>query len=388
MPSGWREHKLKDLFSKRSEPGEIGLPTASVTLDRGLVLRHSLDRKLETNLEAYQHLLVRKNDIAYNMMRMWQGALGLANFDCIVSPAYVVCEPKSDKVHPKFFYHLFKSPILIKKFKDSSRGLTEDRLRLYFDDFAEIKVRIPENVSEQIKITEMLDTWDAAIAKLEELVEYKSKFYLGLSSLLKKLASENGKQIKFDDLFDIQIGGTPSRSNPEYWSSDSAPMGRPWVAISDLKEKHITKTSESITDLGIKNSNVKLIRAGSILMSFKLSIGKRAIAAMDCYTNEAIAALLIKDKNLLSESYLYHALNWVNFDAEIDPAIKGRTLNKDKVKRLELLVPNMKIQQRLTVGLEATDNSTEITKQVLNQLRLQRLGLMQQLLTGKKRVKV
>ena len=66
----------------------------SVTLNNGLVDREDLDRKMETNLAENEHLLVRKGDIAYNMMRMWQGACGLAAKDGLVSPAYVVLKPK------------------------------------------------------------------------------------------------------------------------------------------------------------------------------------------------------------------------------------------------------------------------------------------------------
>src|SRR5437870_12603788 len=95
VPEGWQETTFGALFKNRRERGAAGLPTLSVTLDRGLVLRDSLDRKTETNLSPHEHLLVRKGDIAYNMMRMWQGASGLAGFDALVSPAYGVLQPKS-----------------------------------------------------------------------------------------------------------------------------------------------------------------------------------------------------------------------------------------------------------------------------------------------------
>lgn len=78
-PEGWRSTKLGNVFKSRRERGRTGLPTLSVTLNDGLVLRESLERKTDTNLSPEEHLLVREGDIAYNMMRMWQGASAFPN---------------------------------------------------------------------------------------------------------------------------------------------------------------------------------------------------------------------------------------------------------------------------------------------------------------------
>ncbi len=101
------QHRLGDYFSSRRERGTPGLPTLSVTLDRGLIFRDELERRTDTTLSPEEHLRVYPGDIAYNMMRMWQGASGLANSDAIVSPAYVVLAPKKT-IDPKFAADLFK----------------------------------------------------------------------------------------------------------------------------------------------------------------------------------------------------------------------------------------------------------------------------------------
>jgi len=90
------DNHLGDYFSSSREKGVEGLPLLSVTLHNGLIHRGDLDRRTETNIEANGHLLVRQGDIAYNMMRVWQGALGRASFDGMVSPAYVVLRPNKD----------------------------------------------------------------------------------------------------------------------------------------------------------------------------------------------------------------------------------------------------------------------------------------------------
>ena len=127
--------RLGDFFSNRQEPGQPGLPVMSVTMNDSLIPRDDMERRTRMQaLRPDQHLLVRKGDVAYNMMRMWQGACGLADADGIVSPAYVVLAPRPG-IDSRFAYQWFKSERMIHLFWAYSHGLTEDRLRLYFDEF-------------------------------------------------------------------------------------------------------------------------------------------------------------------------------------------------------------------------------------------------------------
>jgi type I restriction enzyme S subunit len=127
----------------------------------GIVLRDSLERKMDSDLAPEEHLLVKKGDLAYNTMRMWQGAVGLVGEEGLVSPAYVVLRPRKT-IDPLFAYHLFKVPRMIHKFLSYSYGITDDRLRLYFKDLAEITVDIPP-IDEQRRIAERIDAWDRLI---------------------------------------------------------------------------------------------------------------------------------------------------------------------------------------------------------------------------------
>src|SRR3569833_610521 len=120
--------KLGDYFTSRQEPGIVGLPVMSVTMNDSLVCRDDLERRMETTLRPDQHLLVRKGDIAYNMMRMWQGACGLAESDGIVSPAYVVLTPKPG-IDSRFAYHWFKSARMIHLCGAGARGRAGGRRR-------------------------------------------------------------------------------------------------------------------------------------------------------------------------------------------------------------------------------------------------------------------
>ncbi len=173
---------LGDLFRSRRQRGRAGLPVFAVTMGYGLVHRDTLERKTNGALAPEGHLLIRKGDIAYNMMRMWQGASGLATTDGIVSPAYVVVAPK-DGIDPLFASYWFKSARMIYLFWAYSYGITGDRLRLYYKDFSRIPVSVPPK-PKQKRIGEILSTTDRAIAGLEQLVAAKRTLKKGLAHQL------------------------------------------------------------------------------------------------------------------------------------------------------------------------------------------------------------
>ncbi|WP_438765344.1 restriction endonuclease subunit S [Kushneria sp. TE3] len=153
------------------------------------------------------------------------------------------------------------------------------------------------------------------------------------------------------DICNIQIGKTPSRSVPEYWGGDL-----PWVSIRDIAENRcITETKEKITSTGAKKSGSKIIPKGNLLLSFKLSLGKRAFAGCDLYTNEAIAALCPIDKSKVDINYLYWALDNISYDDYVDRAAKGKTLNKAKLNKLSLRLPSLDEQKRIAAILDAAD---------------------------------
>lgn len=261
----------------------------------------------------------------------------------------------------------------------------------------EIKVPVPP-LPEQRKIAKILSTWDKAISTTERLIDNSKQQKKALMQQLltgkKRLLDVSGKPFegewdveRFEQLFDIEIGGTPSRRNESYWDSKHETNNN-WLSIADLKGKFIAKTSERISDLGVKNSNVTLIPKGTIVMSFKLTIGRRAFLDIDTYTNEAICALSIKRQDKVDNNYLYQALGVVDFDQEIDQAVKGKTLNKAKLKCLKLLLPCVEEQVKIASVLNNADQEIELLEQKLADLKQEKKALMQQLLTGKRRVKI
>jgi type I restriction enzyme, S subunit len=178
----WPPIKLGKLFTHRKSKGKQGLPTVSVTMNSGLVPRDSLDRKNDTSLKPEQHLLIEKGDIAYNMMRMWQGASGLATDAGLVSPAYVVIRSRGT-VDPAFASYWFKMPRVVKKFQDYSHGLTEDRLRLYYKDFATITLQLPPLKLQQ-QIAKAMQCCDRELDALQRKVALLKQQKKGLMQQL------------------------------------------------------------------------------------------------------------------------------------------------------------------------------------------------------------
>ncbi|HFB65219.1 MAG TPA: restriction endonuclease subunit S, partial [Aeromonadales bacterium] len=162
----------------------------------------------------------------------------------------------------------------------------------------------------------------------------------------------NWPLVLLSDLCDINIGKTPSRSNLSYWGK-----GQPWLSIADMNQgKYLYKTKEEITEIGIKDCNCKIVKKGTLLYSFKLSVGKVGIAERDIYTNEAIAAFPIKDQTKVIGDYLYYALKKIDILGKTDRAVMGAILNKKKLSELKIPLPPLKEQKRIASILDKADN--------------------------------
>ena len=171
------------------------------------------------------------------------------------------------------------------------------------------------------------------------------------------------KKVKLGEVCEIKIGKTPNRSQTLYWGGDY-----PWLSISDMKEKILCTTKEKITQEAVQKEKMQIVSKGTVVMSFKLSIGKVGILAENMYTNEAIANFVVKNnKNLLNE-YLYYALQGMNFDSLTDRAVMGKTLNKAKLKNLSIVYNDPFMQQQIVLRLDGVYKLIESRKQQLSEL--------------------
>ena len=178
----WQEKHGGDAFTSRRERAREGLPLYSVTMDQGMVRRDSLDREFASNAPDEANLRAAKDDQAYNMMRMWQGAVGRAPEECMVSPAYVVLAPKPETA-TQFFDYWFKRQRSLYWLWAYSYGLTKDRLRLYARDFARVPMTLPVR-EEQQKIADFLGAVDDRIKLLQRRRDALARYKTGLMQRL------------------------------------------------------------------------------------------------------------------------------------------------------------------------------------------------------------
>jgi len=167
---------------------------------------------------------------------------------------------------------------------------------------------------------------------------------------------------KFSEIFDLQMGKTPSRDNVEYWGEKNC-----WVAISDIKGKYISETKECITDKAIVESKIKKVKAGTVIMSFKLTVGRTAIAKVDLYTNEAIMAFNLKSNYEVLPEYTYYYLKAYKWEGG-NKAVMGITLNKASISANKFVIPPLPEQSRIVEELDQLSNIIEKKRQQLSEL--------------------
>ena len=165
---------------------------------------------------------------------------------------------------------------------------------------------------------------------------------------------KQGWEIKrLDDLCQIELGKTPYRADKSFWDTEKK-TDNVWLSIADLLNTDgdvVSDSKEYITDKAAKIS--KVVKKGTLLLSFKLTLGRLAFAGRDLYTNEAIAALSIKDEKVIDKYFLYQFLSLYDWNAatEGDVKVKGKTLNKAKLKEIEVHFPKSLPEQQRIVSI-------------------------------------
>ena len=167
-------------------------------------------------------------------------------------------------------------------------------------------------------------------------------------------------EYQLSELFDLQMGKTPDRNNPSYWNNNK----NKWISIADLSKsgKYIIDTKETISNSAVISSGIKPIPPNTVVMSFKLSIGKTAITKEQIYSNEAIMAFIDKKIVQINPSYLYYLLANKKWDQGSNKAVMGITLNKASLSQYKVNIPNMHIQNNVVTKLDKLTQLIETQK--------------------------
>lgn len=171
---------------------------------------------------------------------------------------------------------------------------------------------------------------------------------------------------RLDEIFDLQMGKTPSRNNADYWTDGQYD----WVSIADLGsyQKYVEDTKERISALAVQESGIKSVPANTVIMSFKLSLGKTAITQEPVYTNEAIMAFIPTEKYAVLPDYFYYLFSAKDWTKGMNRAVMGTTLNKATLGAVSITVPPIDEQRKIAAILDKVSDLIAKRRQQLDKL--------------------
>jgi type I restriction enzyme S subunit len=173
VPAHWPVQRIGALFREVNQPGNDTLPLLSVSIHDGVSDRElddvEMDRKVTRSEDRSKYKAVQPGDLTYNMMRAWQGGFGAVSVEGMVSPAYVVARPVCG-VLASHVDALLRTPNAVAEMKRHSRGVTDFRLRLYWDEFKTIQLALPP-IGEQELIADFISKEERKCAVLRAEVE-------------------------------------------------------------------------------------------------------------------------------------------------------------------------------------------------------------------------
>lgn len=171
---------------------------------------------------------------------------------------------------------------------------------------------------------------------------------------------------RLDEIFDLQMGKTPSRNNADYWTDGQYD----WVSIADLGsyQKYVEDTKERISALAVQESGIKSVPANTVIMSFKLSLGKTAITQEPVYTNEAIMAFIPTEKYAVLPDYFYYLFSAKDWTKGTNRAVMGTTLNKATLSAVSITVPPIDEQRKIAAILDKVSDLIAKRRQQLDKL--------------------
>lgn len=170
IPVHWKVIRNSVIFREINETGYTDLELLSILSDRGVVQQSETGGKERAPEDRSKYKRILKNDIGYNLMNAFVGAIGVSNYDGIISPAYAVCRPKIE-INATYFHYLLRTNLYLTEFDRNAYGIMDERNRLYFDNFKTIYVPFPP-IHEQRRIVAFINH---KLAQIEQFISYKRR---------------------------------------------------------------------------------------------------------------------------------------------------------------------------------------------------------------------
>ena len=250
-------------------------------------------------------------------------------------------------------------------------------------DFANFKIFLP-TFPEQKAIASLLAKWDTAIEKTEALIEAKEKRFKWLLKTLISDQQDNPEwqQVKLGEISTCYSGGTPSTQVSEYYDGEI-----PFINSGDLNQRHIKSVKGMLSILGVENSSAKFVKKNTLLMAlYGATAGVVAITHIDAVINQAVLAIVVKKNH--DNNFIFFGLEQIKNTLVKKYRQGGQpNLSAKIIKSIKLRLPSLPEQKRITNILDTAKQEVESLKQLAEQYRTQKRGLMQKLLTGKWRIR-
>ena len=261
-------------------------------------------------------------------------------------------------LNSKYLYYTMIDNRYRKFLSALSDGVNINNLRL--EVLKEFSIPLPP-LAEQKRIAKKLAQIFSALDILQANTQraLEGTRHLFQSILQREFQLRSGwKMVQLGKVCEIQLGKTPTRNNPKLWDKEKRTRNV-WLSISDMKHGvTISDSSEYVSDIGAQN--IKITPKGTLMVSFKLTLGRTSFAGRDLFTNEAIASLIDLD-NTVDKQFLFYYFSFFDWNKVTagDMKIKGRTLNKEKLKELPIYLPPLAEQKRIAKKLAAIQQQTQ-----------------------------
>lgn len=376
----WEQRKLGDVFTERSERSSEG-ELISVTINSGVVKASELDRKDNSSNDKSNYKKVEVGDIAYNSMRMWQGASGYSSYDGILSPAYTVIIPK-EGIDSKFFAYDFKRYDMIQTFKRNSQGLTSDTWNLKFPTLKSVKVMVP-CMEEQTKISNFFERLDTTIALHQrelDLLEQTKQTYL------KKMFPKTGEdkpEIRFAGFTDAW----EQRKAKELFIP-KADKNQPELPVLSVTQDHGVIYREQV-GIDIKYDkatlkNYKVIHQGDFIISLRSFQGGFELSDKLGITSPAYTIFV--PKNMNSQDNLFWKTKFKTFTfieslKTVTFGIRdGKSISFSEFGDLKLFYPKI-IEEQKKIGafFKQLDDTITLHQRELDSLKEMKKTLLQKM---------
>ena len=375
----YKQCRIGDIYAERSQRGASDMELLSVTMNDGVKPRSEIEGKDNSSEDKSNYKIVRKGDMVYNSMRMWQGANGISPCDGIVSPAYTVLMPKQE-INNGYFAALFKSVTLINEFRKNSQGMTSDTWNLKYPQIETIKVQIP-SVSEQDKVSELFSVLDERIATQAQLVDSLKKYKRGVVRTLLspkhcKLKNVEWTTAKIGDIGTFIKGAPLSKADI---SSDGTPFilyGELYTTYNEVISKVVRKTQASV-------DKQYYSQIGDVIIPTSGETPEE-ISTASCVMLPDI--ILAGDLNIyrctqVDGRIMSYILNHVVND-RIARVAQGKSIvhvQATEISKIEITYPDLISQKKLIETFDAITARIDQSMRELELLQVHRKALLQQL---------